>query len=77
MSQEKEQCFKLNKCSGLDIRKNLLTMKVAKHWNRLSGEVVDVPIPGNIQCQVGRASEHPHLVEDVPAYCRELELDDL
>jgi len=31
------------------------------------------PIPG----QVGRGSEQPDLVEDVPAHCRGLGLDDL
>ncbi|KAK4828390.1 hypothetical protein QYF61_026128 [Mycteria americana] len=35
------------------------------------------PIPGNIQGQVGRGSEYPDLVEDVPAHCREVGLDDL
>jgi len=35
------------------------------------------PIPGNIQGQVGRGSEQPGLVEDVPAYCRGAGLDDL
>jgi len=35
------------------------------------------PIPGNIQGQAGRVSEQPALAEDVPAYCREVGLDDL
>ena len=35
------------------------------------------PIPGNIQGQVGLGSEAPDLVEDVPAHCRGVELDDL
>jgi len=35
------------------------------------------PIPGNIQGQVGRGSEQPDLVEDVPAHCRGIGLDDL
>jgi len=35
------------------------------------------PIPGNIQGQVGRGSEQPDLVEDVPAHCRGVGLDDL
>ena len=33
------------------------------------------PITGNIQSQVGRGSEQPDLVEDVPAHCREVGLD--
>ena len=35
------------------------------------------PIPGNIQGQVGWGSEKPDLVEDVPAYCRGIGLDNL
>ena len=35
------------------------------------------PIPGNIQGQVGRGSEQPDLLEDVPAHCRGVGLDDL
>jgi len=35
------------------------------------------PIPGKIQEQVGRGSEHPDLVEDVPVHCRGFGLDDL
>ena len=34
-------------------------------------------IPGNMQGQVGRGSEQPGLVEDVPAHCRGFGLDDL
>ena len=30
------------------------------------------PVPGNVQGQDGRGSEHPGLVEDVPAHCRGL-----
>ncbi|GAB0180784.1 hypothetical protein GRJ2_000543700 [Grus japonensis] len=37
----------------------------------------DVPITGNIQGQAGQGSEPPNLVEDVPAHCREVGLDDL
>ena len=35
------------------------------------------PIPGNIQGQVGRGFEQPDRVEDVPAHCRGVGLDDL
>ena len=32
---------------------------------------------GRIQGQVGGGSEQPDVVEDVPAHCREVRLDDL
>ena len=35
------------------------------------------PIPGNLQGQAGWGSEQPDLVEDVPAHCRGVGLDDL
>ena len=35
------------------------------------------PIPGDIQGQVGWGSEQLDLVDDVPAPCRGLDLDDL
>ena len=60
----------------LDIRKMLFTARVVKCWNglpRSSGG----PMPGNIQDQVGRGSEQPGLVEDVPADGRGVGLDDL
>ena len=36
-----------------------------------------LPIPSNIQGQAGQGSEQSGLVEDVPAHCREIELDGL
>ena len=35
------------------------------------------PMPGNIQGQVGRGSKQTDLVEDVPAHCRGVGLDDV
>jgi len=35
------------------------------------------PIPRNIQGQAERGSEQPDLVEDVPAHCTGIGLDDL
>jgi len=35
------------------------------------------PIPGNIQGQLGQGSEQSDLVQDVPAHCREIGLNDL
>jgi len=35
------------------------------------------PVHGNVQGQIGQGSERPGLVEDVPAHCRGVGLDDL
>ena len=35
------------------------------------------PISGNIQSQVGPSSEQPGLVEDIPALCSGVGIDDL
>jgi len=43
----------------------------------LSQELSKRLIPGNIQRQARRGSEQPGGVEDAPAYCRGVGLDDL
>jgi len=54
----------------LDIRKKFLPMRVVRPWPRLPREAVDAPSLASAQGQVGWSSEHPGLVEDVPAHGR-------
>ncbi|KAK4833061.1 hypothetical protein QYF61_027723 [Mycteria americana] len=58
----------------LDITKKFFTMRVVKQVAQRGGRC---PILGNIQGQVGHGSEQPGVVEDVPAHCRGVGLDDL
>ena len=61
----------------LAIRKKFFTVKVVSHWKRVVQRGSGGPIPGNIPGQVGRGSEQPGLVENIPAHCRGVGLDDL
>ena len=49
-------------------------MRVVKPWHRLPKEVVDAP---TLETLVGRGSEQPDAVEDVPVHCLRIGLDDL
>lgn len=49
---------------------------MARHWNRMFREVMDVPDIGDIQGQDGLGSEKPDLAVDVPVHCAGVGLDD-
>jgi len=51
--------------------------KVVKLWKQIAQRCSGGPIPGDIQGQVGWGFEQSGLVEDVPAHCRGVGLDDL
>jgi len=59
----------------LDIRKKLFTMRVVKHSNRSSREVVEAPAMETFKATLDGAPSN--LVEDVPAHCRAVRLHDL
>jgi len=61
----------------LDIRKTLFHNEGGEALAQVAQRGGGCPIPGNIQGQAGRGSEQPGLVEDVPAHCRGVGLDDL
>jgi len=61
----------------LDIRKKFFYDKGSEAVEQIARRSSGGPIPGNIQGQVGQGSEQPDLVEDVPAHCRGVGLDDL
>jgi len=61
----------------LDIRKTIFYSEGGETLEQVTQRGSGGPIPGNIQDQVGRGSEQPGIVEDVPAHCRGIGLDDL
>jgi len=61
----------------LAIRKKFFYSEGGETWEQVVQRGTEGFIPGNTQSQVGRCSEQPGLVEDVPAHCRGIGLDDL
>lgn len=61
----------------LGIRIKFFVMGLVRNRNRLPREVVDVPIRGSVQGQVGRGFKQPGLLESGHAHSREVGLDDL
>jgi len=63
----------------------ILVLDSTAPTNKQGGETLEraahrrgqCPIPGNIPGQAGWGSEQPAPVEDVPAHCRGIGLDDL
>jgi len=61
----------------LDLRKKFFYNEGGETLEQCTQKGGRGPIPGNIQGQVGWGSEQLDLVEDVPAHCRGVGLDDL
>lgn len=53
-------------------------MGTVRHWNRFSGEMIDVPSLETFKVRFGQVcSEQPDPLEDGPAHCRGVGLGDL
>ena len=61
----------------LDIRKKFFTVRVVRHWNGLSSEVVDAPSQGAFKARLDGALSNLVWREVSLPVAGELELDDL
>jgi len=60
----------------LDIKKKFFTIRVVKHWNRLSREAVEAPSLETFKARLDGVLRRG-LVEGVPAHCKGAGLHDL
>jgi len=63
--------------SRLDIREKFFTIRVVKDCNRLPRGIVEATSLEPFKIKIWAGFEQPGLVEDVPACCRGVGLDDL
>ena len=58
----------------MDIRKKIFTVRVARHWHSLPGEVVDALSLETFKVSLDRVtSEQPDEAVDVPVHARKLD----
>lgn len=53
----------------LDKRNNFFTLKIVRHWHRLTREVVDGPLTEIIPGQLLWDFEQPDLIKGISAHC--------